>query len=102
MLKVNKHLRRFTQNGRVEKTNQNANPFHGPSQSGPYSRVRDLLATFTLNLSLRVLLLRVEGRREQIAWPLWDRLWLEAGESFSFFQILGCHVVPLFLVADLR
>ena len=23
---------------------------HGPSQSGPYSRVRDLLATFTLNL----------------------------------------------------
>ena len=25
---------------------------HGPSQSGPYSRVRDLLATFTLNFSL--------------------------------------------------
>ena len=24
---------------------------HGPSQSGPYSGVRDLLATFTLNLS---------------------------------------------------
>ena len=22
---------------------------HGPSQNGPYSRVRDLLATFTLN-----------------------------------------------------
>ena len=25
---------------------------HGPSQSGPYSRVRDLLATFALNFSL--------------------------------------------------
>ena len=25
---------------------------HGPYQSGPYSRVRDLLATFTLNFSL--------------------------------------------------
>ena len=25
---------------------------HGPSQSGPYSRVRDLLATLTLNFSL--------------------------------------------------
>ena len=25
---------------------------HGPSQSGPYSRVRDLLATFTLDFSL--------------------------------------------------
>ena len=40
---------------------------HGPSQSGPYSSVRDLLATFTLNFSLiaqGVLLLRVEGRME--------------------------------------
>ena len=25
---------------------------HGPSQNGPYSRVRDLLATLTLNFSL--------------------------------------------------
>ena len=59
------------------------NSGHGPSQSGPYSRVRDLLATFTLNFSLiflffsykqGALLLSVGGRREQSAWPLWDRL----------------------------
>ena len=43
---------------------------HGLSRSGPYCRVRDLLATLTLNFSLTasyrqgVLLLRVEGRRE--------------------------------------
>ena len=29
-----------------------ARSYHGPSQSGPYSRVRDLLATFALNFSL--------------------------------------------------
>ena len=31
---------------------QGLNTAHGPSLSGPYSRVRDLLATFTLTFSL--------------------------------------------------